>query len=292
MIQREFGRSGLHVSALGLGAGQIGQGYVTTSHAGRVIDAALDAGITLIDTARGYGTSERYLGELLGPRRDRVVLSSKGGYGVDGVDDWTPQAVRRGIDDSLNLLRTDRIDVYHLHSCPMTPVVRDDLIAELHRARDAGKILVPAYSGDNADLVAAIGSHGFGSVETSVNIADQWSLHHAIMDAAALGLGVIAKRPAANNVWRHAQRPVGVYGETYWERLRVLQYEAGIAPDEFALRFAAFAPGVSSAIVGTADPEHVRHNADIVARGPLPADVLAHVEQRWQQVGTDWPGEV
>lgn len=292
MIQREFGRSGLHVSALGLGAGQIGQDFVTASHAGRVIDAALDAGITLIDTARGYGTSERYLGELLGPRRDRVVLSSKGGYGVDGVDDWTPEAVRRGIDDSLNLLRTDRIDVYHLHSCPMTPAVRDDLIAELHRARDAGKILVPAYSGDNADLVAAIGSHGFGSVETSVNIADQWSLHHAIMDAAALGLGVIAKRPAANNVWRHEQRPVGVYGETYWERLRVLQYEAGIAPDEFALRFAAFAPGVSSAIVGTADPEHVRHNADIVARGPLPADVLAHVEQRWQQVGADWPGEV
>ena len=292
MIQREFGHAGLHVSALGLGAGQIGQDFVTTSLAGRVLDAALDAGITLIDTARGYGTSEEHLGELLGSRRDGVVLSTKGGYGVDGVDDWTPEAVRRGIDESLARLRTDRIDVYHLHSCPMSPAVRDDLVAVLHRAREAGKVRVAAYSGDNEHLTAAIASHGFGSIETSVNIADQWSLHHAVMDAASLGLGVIAKRPAANNVWRHQERPVGVYGETYWQRLRELAYQVDLAPDEFALRFAAFAPGVSSAILGSADPEHVRHNAELVGRGPLPADVLAHVEQRWQQVGARWPGEV
>ncbi len=292
MIERDFGRTGLRVSALGLGAGQIGQDVVTPAHAARVIDAALDAGITLIDTARGYGTSEEHLGRLLGPRRERIVLSTKGGYGVDGVDDWTPEAVRRGIDESLARLRTDRLDIYHLHSCPMTPTLRDDLIAVLHAARDAGKVRVPAYSGDNDDLIAAIASHGFGSIETSVNIADQWSLHHAVMDAGALGLGVIAKRPAANNVWRHDQRPVGVYGETYWERLRELSYEVDLAADEFALRFAAFAPGVSSAIAGTADPEHVRHNAEMVAKGPLPADVLAHVERRWQERGADWPGEV
>ena len=292
MIRRDFGRTGLQVSALGLGAGQIGQDFVTDRLAAEVIDAALDAGITLIDTARGYGTSEEHLGALLGPRRDRVVLSTKGGYGIDGVDDWTPEAVRRGIDESLARLRTDRIDIYHLHSCPMTPTQRDDLIAVLHGARDAGKVLVPAYSGDNADLVAAIASHGFGSIETSVNLADQWSLHHAIMDAVSLGLGVIAKRPAANNVWRHGERPVGVYGETYWRRLRQLAYEVDLAPDEFALRFAAFAPGVSSAIVGSANPEHVRHNAALVSRGPLPSDVLLHVDRRWRDVGSDWPGEV
>ena len=282
----------MQVSALGLGAGQIGQDAVTDRRAAEVIDAALDVGITLIDTARGYGRSEERLGSLLGARRDRIVVSTKGGYGVENLDDWTPEAVGRGIDESLARLRTDRIDIYHLHSCPMTPMLRDDLIAELHAARDAGKVLVPAYSGDNEDLLAAIGSHGFGSIETSVNIADQWSLHHAIMDAVSLGLGVIAKRPAANTVWRHRERPVGVYGETYWNRLADLAYEVDLAPEEFALRFAAFAPGVSSAIVGSADPEHVRRNAEIVARGPLPSDVLLHVERRWGEVGSQWPGDV
>ncbi len=292
MIRRDFGRTGLRVSVLGLGAGQIGQDFVTERLAADVIDTALGVGITLIDTARGYGTSEEHLGALLGSRRDQVVLSTKGGYGVDGISDWTPEAVRRGIDQSLARLRTDRIDIYHLHSCPMTPTLRDDLIAVLHESRDAGKVLVPAYSGDNQHLAAAIGSHGFGSIETSVNIADQWSLHHAIMDAVALGLGVIAKRPGANNVWRYSERPVGVYGETYWRRLHQLAYEVDMAPDEFALRFAAFAPGVSSAIVGTADPGHVRRNAELVARGPLPSDVMLHVDQRWREVGSDWSGEV
>lgn len=295
MQQRSLGTTGLTVSALGLGAGQIGQDFVTVDRAREVVDAALEVGVTLIDTARGYGSSEQHLGEVLRGRRDRVVLSSKGGYGAEGADDWTPQAVTLGIEQALRRLQTDHIDIFHLHSCPMQPV-RDDLIAALQAARDAGKISVAAYSGDNADLTAAItaseGDSGFGSVETSVSIADQWSLHHALPLAAASGLGVIAKRPTANHIWCHDRRPDGVYGETYWDRLQRLAYDVQMPMDELALRFTAFAAGVSSAIAGTANPDHVRHNAVLVEKGPLPADVLAHVEARWSAVGADWPGEV
>ncbi|KEF35331.1 aldo/keto reductase [Deinococcus sp. RL] len=293
MMEREFGKTGLRVSALGLGAGQVGAESLDEREAERLLHRALDLGITLIDTARGYGLSEERIGRHLAGRRDEFVLSTKGGYGAEGAEDWTPEAIRRGIERALRTMRTDRIDIFHLHSCPLDTLRRDDLLAELDRARGAGLIRVAAYSGENEALAWAAGSGHFGSLETSVNVADQWSLHHVLPGAAARGLGVIAKRPIANAAWQFGERPVGQYAEVYWERLQALELDPGeLAWDEFALRFSAFAPGVSSAIVGTARVENLERNAAMVERGPLPAELLARVEAAWAEHGGAWGGEV
>ncbi|MDL2344025.1 aldo/keto reductase [Deinococcus sp. MIMF12] len=293
MRQREFGNTGLRVSVLGLGAGQVGAESLDDREAGRLLNRALDLGVTLIDTARGYGLSEERIGRHLAGRRDGFVLSTKGGYGVEGMDDWTPGAIRHGIERALRTMRTDRIDLFHLHSCPPDTLRRDDLLAELDRAREAGLIRVAAYSGENGALAWAAESGRFGSLETSVNVADQWSLHHVLPGAAARGLGVIAKRPIANAAWQFSRRPVGQYAEVYWERLQALNLDpGGLDWSEFALRFSAFAPGVSSAIVGTARVENLERNAATVERGPLPAGVLAQVEAAWAQQGGGWGGEV
>jgi len=106
------------VSRLGLGTGSLGDPAQSDAEVDRLLGTALDLGITLFDTARSYGLSEERLGRFLRGRRDGVVLSTKVGYGVDGVPDWTPECIRKGIDRALGLLQTGVIDLVHLHSCP------------------------------------------------------------------------------------------------------------------------------------------------------------------------------
>ena len=240
--------------------------------------------MTLIDTARGYGLSEERIGRHLARRRDEFVLSSKGGYDIPGADNWTPMAVTAGIDRALRLTRSERIEIFHLHSCPVSDLERGDLQDALDAAVAAGKIGVAAYSGDNEHLAYAVDSGRFGSIETSVNLADQWNLRHVVGQRAELG--VIAKRPLANAPWRFAERPVGDYAELYWERLRALALDpAGLAWDELALRFTAYAPGVHSAITGTASLEHLQRNIQILDAGPLPREVLDQIDAAWHRVG-------
>jgi aryl-alcohol dehydrogenase-like predicted oxidoreductase len=286
--RRRFGDTGLMVSAIGLGAGQIGEPDVTEADAEEVLHTALDLGVTLIDTAHGYKASEERIGRHLGRRRGEFVLSSKGGSGVDGYEDWTPAALTASIDLSLRRTRSDRIDVFHLHSCPTDVLQRGDLQEALDAAVTAGKVGVAAYSGDNAHLAFAADSGRFASIETSVSIADQWNLRNVV--GRRPELGVIAKRPIANAAWRFPERPVGDYAELYWERLRALGYEPGeLGWAELALRFSVFAPGVHTAIVGTAKVENLRGNLALAGRGPLPAEVLAHLDETWRRVGADWP---
>lgn len=291
MELRPFGATGLTVSALGLGTGQIGQSSVSEADAAAVLNGALDAGVTLIDTARSYGLAEERIGRHLARRRDDFVLATKGGSGIAGMKDWTAATLLATIDRSLTLLRTDHIDVFHLHSCSTEVLRHGDLQESLDTAIQAGKIRVAAYSGDNDALALAAESGHFGSVQTSVNIADQWSLHHVLPHRG--GLGVIAKRPIANAPWRFPDRPVGHYAELYWDRLAELALDpAGLDRDEFALRFTAYAPEVDAAIVGTAQPANLRRNVALVDRGPLPPDVLTAIETAWQDAGQHWPGDV
>ena len=85
-------------------------------------------------------------------RRDEFVLSTKVGYGIPGYDDWTGPVIAAGVDAALGRLRTDRIDVVHLHSCPLDVLERGEVVAALQATVTAGKVRVAAYSGDNAPL--------------------------------------------------------------------------------------------------------------------------------------------
>lgn len=214
MQTRPFGTTGLSVPVLGLGTAQVGSPDVPEANAARLLNRALDEGLTLIDTAHCYGISEERIGRHLAGRRDEYVLSSKCGHQLEGYDDWTPAIVRASVELSLQRMRTDHIDVLHLHSCDKEDLLDGSLADTMQELKDEGKIGVVAYSGDNAALAHAVSSGRFAAVEASVSIADQWNLHHVLGEAAASGLGVIAKRPIANGIWRHAERPTGVYGDS------------------------------------------------------------------------------
>jgi len=289
--RRAFGNTGLEVSALGLGGGQVGNSNLPERVAERLLHQVLDLGLNVVDTARGYGLSETRIAKYLGKRRQQLVLSTKVGYGVAGVPDWTADAVRLGIDEALQKLQTDWIDIVHLHSCSLEVLQRGEVITALDDARQAGKVRVAAYSGENAALDFAVASGRFQAVQTSISLADQRNLASALPQMQARGLGVIAKRPVANAPWRFETRPYGQYAEEYWYRWQTMRLNPrGLDWQELALRFVAFLPGVHTCIVGTANSEHLALNAKLVARGPLPADQVEEIQRAFQAHDEDWLG--
>ena len=293
LLRREYGNSGLQVSALGLGAGQIGDASLDEAEVGRLLHGAIDAGVNLFDSARGYGLSEERIGRHLKGRRAEIVLSTKVGYGIAGRADWTWDCIVDGVNEALQRLQTDHIDIVHLHSCPLATLQSDEVIRALEQVRAQGKIRVAAYSGENGELAWAVHSGRFGGVECSVNLFDQQSLHYALPHAAAHGIGVIAKRAVANTPWRFSSQPHGQYCETYWQRWQTMGLpDVGIDLQELALRFSAYAPGVSAAIVGTTRLEHLQHNVALVEQGPLPQEWLDDIRQRFQLHGQSWDGQV
>jgi len=271
MEQRAFGNTGFTVSPLGFGAGHIGSNNLSENEAEALLNLVLDSGITLIDTARAYGLSEERIGKYLSRRRGEFVLSTKVGYGIEGFEDWTYECVRAGIEQALRVLRTDHIDIVHLHSCPIGTLQWGDLLRALEEAVREKKVLVAAYSGENDALEWAVNSGRFGSVEHSVNICDQRCIESSLISETAKGMGVIAKRPVANAPWRFAECPVSHYAEEYWWRWKTMDVDPGdLEWQEIALRFAVYTPGVHSCIVGTVTPEHLKRNLAIIEKGPLP----------------------
>lgn len=293
MHTRPFGQTGLTVSVLGFGAGHIGSPEMSEDAACSLLNLAIDLGVTFIDTARGYGLSEERIGRHLAHRRGDFVLATKCGYGIEGHEDWTPACVTAGIDAALARLRTDYLDVMLFHSCPRPVLKRPGLIEALEAAVQAGKVRVAGYSGENEDLAYALSTGRFGAIECSVNPFDQRGLDTLVREAAARGVGVIAKRPLGNAPWRYADRPHGNYAETYWERMQAMAFDpAPLAWDEFALRFSAFAEGVGTAIAGTGSAANLRRNVALVEAGAAPAEGVRGIRAAFSAHGAAWTGQI
>ena len=291
MELRPLGKTGFSVSALGLGAGRIGGPETSEADVDRLVGGALDAGVTLIDTARSYGLSEERLGRALAGRRERVVLSTKVGYGVPGVPDWTARCITDGVDAALLRLRTDRLDVVHLHSCELAVLERNGVAEALRCAVQAGKVRVSAYSGEGDALLWAVRSGLFGAVQCSVSVVDQAALDGAVAEAAGRGMGVLGKRALGNAPWRFDARPSEPDVAEAWDRFQALRPEAaGLSWPALFTRFAAFAPGVSAVLVGTASLAHLKDAAGAVEHGPLDSARLASL--RGAFAGRGWGGRV
>lgn len=293
LTPRPFGATGLLVTPLGLGAQWLGDPAVPERDVEALLQAVQAAGINLIDTARSYGLSEQRLGRCLKPVRAQFVLSTKLGYDIAGEPDWSRECVRRGVDEALQRLQTDWIDIVHLHSCPLAVLQQGEVIQALQAAKQHGKIRCVAYSGENDALAFAIASGAFDSIQCSVNLLDQHSLHAMLPEALARGLGVLGKRPLANTVWQYPQQPERPDLQVYWQRWQQLAPTiASEAYDraELALRFAAFALPVHAVLVGTTRAARIADNVATVAKGPLSFALQQQIRMAYAAVGADWPG--
>jgi aryl-alcohol dehydrogenase-like predicted oxidoreductase len=307
MKRTRFGRTGLDVSQLGFGGAPIGLLNTERQRAGAVLNALLDAGVNLIDTAAGYEGSEEMIGETVGHRRDEYVLVSKCGRKLPGLpgEEWTADLIEASIDRSLKRLGTDRLDVMLLHSCDLATVERGEAVGALVKAREQGKIRFAGYSGDNDAGAYAAGLPDVAVIETSVSIADQANIDAVLPLAVKHGVGVLAKRPVANAAWKDLSQQEGfykTYAAAYTDRLRAMKLDpaalgftgpAEHAWPELALRFTLSQPGVHCAIIGTTNLDNAKRNLAYAGKGPLPRDVVARVRDIYRnaEAGQTWAAQ-
>jgi len=298
MEKRKFGKTDMEVSVLGFGGAEIGfNPQQTQEDVNQLLNSALDAGLNLIDTAAGYLKSEQMIGEAVGKRRKEFYLITKCGA-LDGFtrSDWSVKGILETIETSLRNLKTDYLDIAQLHSCSSEILRRGEVVEALQRAQEKGYTRFVGYSGDNEDAKTAIEMNVFDSLQTSVSIADQSPIDGNIALAAEKGLGIIAKRPIANAVWRHDSKPSESYHHEYWDRIQKLKFDFLEKSLEeataTALRFTLSIPGVSVAIVGTTKPQRWQENARFVAEGNLSDEEFQTIRERWYEVGgDDWVGQ-
>ncbi|MFJ5807710.1 MULTISPECIES: aldo/keto reductase [unclassified Streptomyces] len=303
-----LGSSGLRVSAVGLGCNNFG-GRLDARATRAVVDAALDAGITLLDTADiygGQGGSESHLGQALKGRRDQVVLATKFGY--DGVDmGYGPAAgsrggrayIRRAVEESLRRLETDHIDLYQLHS-PDPDVPIAETLAALTELVTEGKVRYIGHSNlsgwqltEAAHVAREIGAAPFVSAQNEWSLLQRSAERELVPAALHHGVGVLPYFPLANGlltgkIRRGAPVPPGsrLEGRDAYltdERLDIVEALAGLAEKygrtvlELAIGWLSAQPGCASVIAGATSAEQVRANAAVADR-PLEAALLAEID--------------
>ena len=292
----------LEVPVVGLGCNNFGS-RLDEGRTRRVVDAALEAGVTFFDTADIYGRtqSEAFLGRILEGRRDRVVIATKFGMEVDRTRRGAaPAYVRRALEDSLRRLRTDRIDLYQLHEPdPATPIadtlgaldglVREGKVRQIGCSNFSGAQLLEASAAMNE------GAARFVSVQNELNLLNRADEQDALPVAEQLGLAYIPYFPLANGLLTGKYRP-GVVPEGSrlassrraeqlltdgtFARLEALDrfaVDRGHSILELAFGWLLAHPPVASVIAGATTPEQVRANA-AAAGWVLTADEMELVE--------------
>jgi aryl-alcohol dehydrogenase-like predicted oxidoreductase len=299
MVKRMLGRTGLEISVLGFGGAEIGYENAPLADVEKLLGGALDAGLNLIDTAECYADSETKIGQAVSHRRGDFFLFTKVGHAAGfELPDWDLRMMEQSIDRSLQRLQADHVDLIQLHTCSEDMLRQGDVIEVLQRAKSAGKTRFVGYSGDSKAALYAVTCGAFDTLQTSVNIADQECIELTLPKAKEAGMGVIAKRPIANVAWRTgSEKPANGYVLSYWERLQKLAYpfladgvtDAAIST---ALRFTLAQPAVTTAIVGTKNPERWQKNAALLAAGPLPEAEINAIRERWKAVcEPEWVGQ-
>ena len=297
------------VSAIGLGCMNLSHAYGTPpppEQGERLLLAALDAGVTLFDTAAlyGFGANETLVGRVLKPHRHRFTLASKGGLagvpsegGMRRTIDGRPEALRRNCEDSLRRLQTDVIDLYYLHRWDKRVPVEDSIgaLSDLVRAGKVRALGVSEVSA--ATLRRAHAVHPIVAVQTEYSL---WSRNAEIALLAAcreLGAAFVAFSPLARGFLADALHDVGTLDakdirramprftpENYAANLRLLPAyralarEAGCSPAQLALAWLLHkAPGIVP-IPGTGQVAHLHENL-AAAEVALAADLLERLEQ-------------
>jgi aryl-alcohol dehydrogenase-like predicted oxidoreductase len=303
--KRRFGKTDMTVAILGFGGSEIGYEKTEQETVEKLLNAALDAGLNVVDTAECYIDSEVQIGKAIGHRRKDYYLFTKCGHFADDSgrrEDWSKPAILRSVERSLKRLNTDAVDLVQLHSCSLDELKKGECIEALEQAKKEGKARYIGYSGDSRAARYAVECGRFDALQTSVNIVDQECVELTLPLAKEKQMGVIAKRPIANAVWRYDQKPESGYYVTYWERLQQLKYDFATGdarkkegvdgPAAIAMRFTAMQPGVHVLIVGTTKPERWKQNADLLRAGPLPKELAEAIRARWKQTAKgDWIGQ-
>ena len=303
-----MGDSGLRVSTIGLGGNNFGRKNSATENlegTRAVVEAALDAGITMFDTADMYGMepglSEKFLGEALGKHRDEVVIATKFGMDMKGANgqDFGARGSRsyivRAVEASLKRLGTDYIDLYYYHTVdPSTPfeetlTALDDLVTS-GKVRYLGHSNMTGWQIAHAEHVAReLGTERFVASQNHFNLLDRRAELEVLPASAHFGLGVLPYYPLANGLLtgkytdgiapdgsRLAVTKPQLMETTDFDQLKRYREFAkarGITELEATFGFLLASYPITSIIAGVTRPEQVTTNAESASWVPTQEDM-------------------
>ncbi|MGN6753313.1 MAG: aldo/keto reductase [Intrasporangium sp.] len=304
MTYRQLGDSGLTVSTVGLGCNNFGRRLDADATA-TVVGAALDAGITLFDTADiyGLGASEELLGRALGRERENVVVATKFGMDMQGSNgpDWGARGsrryIRKAVEASLQRLGTDWIDLYQYHRPdPVTPL--EETLAALHELVVEGKV---RYIGSSnfagwqvieADWAARAGGlTPFVSAQNEYSLLERDVEDELVPACEHVGVGILPFFPLASGLLTGKYRrgetaPQGTrmagqpdrLADADWDTIEAIEAyaaERGLRPIDVAIGGLAAQPAVASVIAGATRPEQVADNVRAGLWEPTVEDLAA-----------------
>ena len=286
-----LGESGLMVSVVGVGCNAFGS-RIDADRTTAVVDAAIDRGVTLFDTADSYGSgaSEELLGLALGSRREDVVVATKFGMGERVADSWgahgSRRYVRRAVEASLRRLGTDYIDLYQLHRPdPITPIeetlaAMSELVTE-GKVRYIGSSNLAGWQVTDADWVARTsGTERFISAQNEYSLYNRAAEAELVPACESAGVGILPYFPLAYGLltgkYRRGEAPpegsrlassaqASRLAGASWDRIEALEAyaaERGVPLLTVAIGGLAAQPGVASVISGVTRPEQVAANVE------------------------------
>jgi aryl-alcohol dehydrogenase-like predicted oxidoreductase len=315
---RVLGRTGRDVAVVGLGCWQLGAdwGHVDDVDALAVLNAAVDAGVTLLDTADVYGDgrSEQLIRRFLAERPADVMVATKCGRRADPQvpSAFTPENLRAWTDRSRANLGVDRLDLVQLH-CPPTPVfATDEVFDALDELVAEGNLAAYGVSVETCDeALTAIARPGVASIQIILNAFRRKPLEQVLPAARDAGVGIIARVPLASGLLsgkydEHTtfsaddHRSYNRHGEAFdvGETFSGVPYDVGVAAARelasvadglgvstaaLALRWIIDQPGVSVVIPGARNADQAKANAVAAELDPLTDDTLAAVERIYDE---------
>ena len=316
MEKRSFAKTGRSVGVVGLGAWQLGAdwGAVTEADAHATLQAAADAGVTFFDTADVYGDgrSEQIIGSFIKDHAGITVATKMGRRVPQDPSAYTLDNFRAWTDRSRANLGVETLDLVQLH-CPPTPVFSTDAVYDaLDVLMQEKRIAAYGVSVEKADeALAAIARPGTASVQIILNAFRLKPLERVLPEAAAAGVGIIARVPLASGLLsgRYDQsttfaaddhRNYNRHGEAFdvGETFSGVDYATGleavrrlrplVPPDatmaQFALRWILDQSGVTVVIPGARNPQQARGNAAAAELAPLPATTLDAVRAVYDEL--------
>lgn len=309
MKYRILGRTGLRVSAVGLGtmvhAGHFGP--MDDRESLSAIETALELGVNFIDTSDAYGAgySETLLGQALRGKRDRIILATKGGNVMVGPDrgkrNFSAAYISRVMDESLKRLQTDYVDLYQLHNPTVDVIERGEVWDLLERAKQAGKVRHYGVSINTIDEgVAAVNGGRADTVQLEYNLLAQEPAEKIFPLAQKANVAIIARVPLRRGILT-GKLTAADDGRFQGEDVRARSFKGEPFRQELAkaeqLRFlvdgnvqtfaqAAIAfclahPAVSTAIPGARNAQQMRDNA-AAADVTIPRENLKRIDDLWR----------
>jgi aryl-alcohol dehydrogenase-like predicted oxidoreductase len=300
-----LGRTGLIVTKLGYGAMELrGTGHfprLSAGEASAILNAVLDNGINYIDTSLDYGYSEELIGRHISHRRSEYFLASKCGCPIEPPDlprenhrphTFTRENIRAGVEHSLKRLHTSYLDVVQFHISPSRAILEEnDSIAELEALRREGKIRFIGISGTIPELEDQIKMGVFDVFQIPYSLVER-EHEELIHQAAQTGAGIVIRGGVARGLIIKDESVIEGYPEFQrasfqarrraWRETEVDDLLDGMTPMEFMLRFTLSNPDMSTTIVGTANPDHLKANVEAATRGPLPGDLYDAARARFR----------